>query len=92
MKYKSNINQLQTKQNRRRAAIIEFMLVLPALALYFVFVVYPLFDGIFYSMTDWDGVRKSFNFIGLKNYVDIMHDQYVLEPMKNTFIYAFLVP
>lgn len=89
MKYKSNINQLQTKQNRRRAAIIEFMLVLPALALYFVFVVYPLFDGIFYSMTDWDGVRKSFNFIGLKNYVDIMHDQYVLEPMKNTFIYAF---
>lgn len=89
MKYNSNINQLQTKQNRRRAAIIEFMLVLPALALYFVFVVYPLFDGIFYSMTDWDGVRKSFNFIGLKNYVDIMHDQYVLEPMKNTFIYAF---
>ncbi len=89
MKDKLNVNQFQAKQNRRRAAVIEFLLVLPALALYFVFVVYPLFDGIFYSMTDWDGVRKTFHFIGLKNYVDIMHDQYVLEPLRNTFIYAF---
>lgn len=81
--------QVQAKQNRRKTAVAEFMLVLPALALYGVFVVYPLFGGIFYSLTDWDGVRKTFNFIGAKNYIDIMHDSYVLEPLKNTFIYAF---
>ena len=82
-------NQARVKQNRRNAALVEFMLVLPALLLYFVFVVYPLFDGIFYSLTDWDGIRKTFNFIGLKNYIDIIHDSYVLGPLKNTFIYAF---
>lgn len=80
---------MKSKLNINRLAIIEFLLVVPALALYFVFVVYPLFGGIFYSMTDWDGVRRTFNFIGFQNYVDIMHDQYVLEPLKNTFIYAF---
>lgn len=82
-------NQARVKQNGRNAALVEFMLVLPALLLYFVFVVYPLFDGIFYSLTDWDGIRKTFNFIGLKNYIDIIHDSYVLGPLKNTFIYAF---
>ena len=67
-------NQARVKQNRRNAALVEFMLVLPALLLYFVFVVYPLFGGIFYSLTDWDGIRKTFNFIGLKNYIDIIHE------------------
>ena len=89
MKNKPDVMQVQAKQNKRKTAVAEFMLVLPALALYGGFVVYPLFGGIFYSLTDWDGVRKTFNFIGAKNYIDIMHDSYVLEPLKNTFIYAF---
>ena len=89
MKNKPDVMQVQAKQNKRKTAVAEFMLVLPALALYGVFVVYPLFGGIFYSLTDWDGVCKTFNFIGAKNYIDIMHDSYVLEPLKNTFIYAF---
>lgn len=89
MKNKPDLIQVRAKQNRRKTAVAEFMLVLPALALYAVFVVYPLFGGIFYSLTDWDGVRQNFHFIGLKNYLDIMHDSYVLEPLKNTFIYAF---
>lgn len=80
---------MQTGQARRKNAMIEFLLIVPALALYFVFVVYPLFGGIFYSMTDWDGVRRTFHFIGLQNYINIMHDKFVLEPMRNTFIYAF---
>lgn len=89
MKNKPDLIQVHARQNRRKTAVAEFMLVLPALALYAVFVVYPLFGGIFYSLTDWDGVRQNFHFIGLKNYLDIMHDSYVLEPLRNTFIYAF---
>ena len=89
MKYKTDNYGMQARQNRRKNAMIEFLLTVPALALYFVFVVYPLFGGIFYSMTDWDGVRRVFHFIGIQNYIDIMHDHFVLEPLKNTFIYAF---
>lgn len=89
MKYKQDHYGMQTGQARRKNAMIEFLLIVPALALYFVFVVYPLFGGIFYSMTDWDGVRRTFHFIGLQNYINIMHDKFVLEPMRNTFIYAF---
>lgn len=84
-----DLNRLQAERGKRNATVIEFLLVAPALALYFVFVVYPLFGGIVYSMTDWDGVRRNFNFIGFQNYIDILHDSHVLEPLKNTFIYAF---
>lgn len=89
MKYKTGSNQLLKYRNKKRVAIIEFLLVVPAIVFYITFVVYPLFGGIFYSLTDWDGIRRTFNFIGLQNFVNIVHDEYVLEPLKNTFIYAF---
>lgn len=68
---------------------MEFMIVIPALAFYLLFVIYPLFGGIFYSLTDWNGVSASFNFINIENYIRLFQDKYVLQPLKNTFIYAF---
>lgn len=77
------------KAFRRKKSIMEFMIVVPALLFYLVFVVYVLFAGIFYSMTDWNGVSSTFQFIGLRNYITLFNDSYVLEPLKNTFVYAF---
>lgn len=87
----NNVYSVKRKPSaeKRRAALVEFLLVVPALVFYLVFVIYPLFGGIFYSMTDWDGVKSTFNFIGLQNYKTLLKDSYVLEPLRNTFIYAF---
>ena len=85
----TDVYKMQTIKNKNKEAFIELLLVLPAFAFYFVFVAYPLFGGIFYSMTDWDGVRKNLNFIGFQNYIKIFQDVYVLGPLKNTFIFAF---
>ncbi|GAA1566704.1 sugar ABC transporter permease [Kribbella hippodromi] len=49
---------------RRRAA---YLFVVPAFLLYSVFVVYPLFTGLTYSMFEWKGTLRS-TFIGLSNY------------------------
>ena len=78
------------KPNRLKNTYLEFLIVLPALIFYSVFVIYPLFGGIYYSFTDWNGVDATFNLIGLKNYVTLVHDKYVIGPLANTFIYAFL--
>ncbi|WP_417298142.1 carbohydrate ABC transporter permease, partial [Eisenbergiella porci] len=72
-----------------KTTIVEFMLVLPALALFCLFVVYPLIGGIYYSFTNWNGIDLNMSFIGFKNYLSIFKDKYVLEPLANTFIYAF---
>jgi len=67
----------------------EFLLVIPAIVLYLTFEIYPLLKGFYYSLTDWSGVSSSYSLVGIKNYIDIFHDKYVLSPLLNTFIFAF---
>lgn len=69
--------------------IQEFAFIIPAVVLYLIFVIYPLFKGFYYSLTDWSGVTAKYNFVGFKNYYNMFHDKYVLQPLLNTFIYAF---
>jgi ABC-type sugar transport system permease subunit len=57
--------------NRYRAAIF---FVLPALLLYALFMIYPFVQSISYSLTDWNGVRPTKNFVGLGNYRELIGD------------------
>jgi len=77
------------KIKHTKRTILEFCFVLPALILYSIFVIYPLFGGIYYSLTDWNGISASWNFIGFKSYTEMLHDKYVMKPLVNSFIYAF---
>lgn len=79
---------MKSKAIKQKRALQEFVVVVPALAFYLLFVIYPLFGGIFYSMTDWNGISSSFSFVGIQNYLTLLKDDYVLEPLRNTFIYA----
>lgn len=72
-----------------KTSLQEFLIVVPALVFYLVFVIYPLIGGIYYSLTDWNGISAEYNVIGFKNYINLSQDSHVLEPLKNTFIYAF---
>lgn len=85
-----------TQKNRRpsagrQAEISYVLLTLPALALYIVFFLFPVFIGLYYSMTDWDGFSLKYNFIGLQNYIDILQDKRFLQSMKFTIHYTVLV-
>lgn len=55
----------------------HFICTVPALVLFGIFYMYPMFSGMYYSLTDWDGIRKSFNFIGLQNFFTILTDERV---------------
>ena len=41
---------------------------LPGFLLYLVFFVTPLFMGVYYSLFDWNGFSKNYNFIGIANF------------------------
>jgi raffinose/stachyose/melibiose transport system permease protein len=64
-------------------------LMTPAIILFTIFVAYPVVGGIYYSMTDWNGIQMNYKFIGLQNYVTFIHDFYVMVPLRNTFVFAF---
>jgi raffinose/stachyose/melibiose transport system permease protein len=51
--------------------IPHFVFLGPAVLLFLVVVIIPFFISIYYSMTDWNGISKTANFIGLQNYINI---------------------
>ena len=47
---------------------IYFIFVLPVIALYTIFFIFPVLSGFYYSMTDWNGITKSHNFIWFEKF------------------------
>lgn len=68
-----------------------FMLTVPALLLYIYFFLAPVFIGIYYSMTNWDGFSMSFKFVGLDNYVNIIKDKRFHNGLFFTGFYTAIV-
>ena len=62
---------------------------LPVLALFSVFVVYPFFDGIRLSFTNWNGFLPDYSYVGFTNYINLINDQWALNVFRNTVIYGF---
>ncbi|MEG0542266.1 MAG: sugar ABC transporter permease, partial [Angelakisella sp.] len=57
------------------------LFTLPGFLLYSTFFIFPIIMGIYYSLTNWNGISKKFKFIGLKNYKDIFHDKRFLDAL-----------
>lgn len=75
----------------RRNLVITFYL-LPALVLFFLFILYPNVLSFYYSLLKWDGLSKIKEFVGLKNYLDIYHDKYFYNALWNNLIYLVTIP
>lgn len=68
-----------------------FAFTVPTLLLYGLFFLLPLGMGLYYSMTDWNGISQSFTFVGLKNYLQMFSDHRVLNSLSFSIRYAVLL-
>lgn len=59
--------------------------LVPALLVYVVFIILPIFIAIGYSFTRYSGIGKA-RFIGLDNYKRLFHDQLFWKSLQNTAI------
>lgn len=50
----------------------------------------PLIFGIYYSFTNWDGIKSNISFIGLKNYTEAFGDKTFLDSFVFTFKFTIL--
>ncbi len=48
--------------------------VMPAVAIFAVFYIYPFFEIFRLSLHDWNGISPASTFIGLRNFIDLMRD------------------
>ena len=60
----------------------------PALAIYLLFVLYPVAQAAHYSLFKWNGLTALDNFIGLKNYADAIQDPLFQQAISNN---AFII-
>lgn len=51
-----------------------FTFVAPAFILYAIFLLIPTLGGMFYSFTDWNGLNKDYQFIGIANFVEALSE------------------
>jgi raffinose/stachyose/melibiose transport system permease protein len=59
--------------------------------LYAVFYVFQVLSGLFYSFTDWNGMRAEFNMVALDNYKWLLHSRNFWRSLGTTFQYAILL-
>ncbi len=75
-------------KQRHRAWVFGLAMVSPALAIYLVFVIYPLIRGAIVSLYQWDGLTPTMTWMGLRNYTDALDDPIFRLALRNTFQYA----
>jgi len=64
-----------------------YLFLLPALAIYLVFVVWPVIQSIYFGFFEWNGLSKEMRFIGLDNYVTMFTaDEVFGQSLRNSII------
>ena len=74
-----------------KASIKPWLYLLPALVFLGIFMVYPLFDVLVYSVEEgYNSASQTFFGVGLYNYAYVLRDPYFLQALKNTFILVII--
>ena len=68
-----------------------FLFTVPAVLLYLSFFAFPVVSGLFYSLTDWNGISPTFQFVGLQNYLSVFQDKLTMSAVGRTFWYTLVM-
>jgi multiple sugar transport system permease protein len=71
---------------RHRLAITPWLFLAPALAMFTVYVIVPIFESIAISFYDWDGLGEA-TWVGFGNYVELWSDRDFWVSVKNNLIW-----
>ena len=76
---------------KRKQNLSLLLCVLPALLVYCVFKLYPAVSGVYYAMTDWNGISKTSSFVGLANFAEVFGDANYWRSMGFTLKYVLVM-
>jgi len=87
-------NILNFKKNIFKQSFTDYIFIIPAILLLFVFLVIPVIMVLAFGFTDFYMLKpEAISFIGIKNYITIFHDEFFLRSLWNTTYFVFvLVP
>lgn len=80
-----------TRKKHRRESTLEFLCTVPALILIVVLTYYPIADLVRISLTDWNLIKPTYSYVGLKNWqwlVTTIKQNHVLDSFIITLKYT----
>jgi raffinose/stachyose/melibiose transport system permease protein len=84
------LRRVSGSPRRLQDTLLLTLFLLPALILFLIFVIYPIFRSVYFSMFDWNGLGPAVDFVGLQNFKDILADQVFLKAVKNVLLIIVL--
>lgn len=67
----------------KQSRLVNILFLVPCIGAFTMIIIIPFFLGLYYSMTDWNGVNNNVTFIGLKNFLNLFS--------APSFLYSFLI-
>jgi len=83
---KFNLKKNTISRRRIQDRIVIALFLLPALVLFTLFVIYPIFRSLYFSTFNWKGFGAAVDYIGLDNYRKILTDEVFLKAIKNVLL------
>jgi raffinose/stachyose/melibiose transport system permease protein len=71
---------------RRKDAMLIALFLLPALILFLLFVIYPIFRSMYFSTFNWNGLGPAVKFVALRNFQQILVDKVFLKAIGNVLL------
>jgi raffinose/stachyose/melibiose transport system permease protein len=75
----------------RRRGVAPWWFAVPALLLFAFVVLIPSVRGVYYALTDWDGLDPDFSFIGFGNFTQMLHDPQARQVIGHTLLIAVAI-
>jgi len=72
-----------------QSAFYPLIFMVPYLVFFVVFMLWPIFYGLYVSLTKWDLLTPP-QFVGLKNYIDVLRDDLFWRSFRNTVLFVAL--
>ena len=81
------VMQKKKKSVAYKYMIMGFVFLIPAIAVYLIFMGYPLWRTFYLSTTQWTGFGEA-TFVGFDNFVNLFKDKMFWDSLKNTLYFA----
>lgn len=83
--------EMRSLNFRQKLHLAYACFLAPAVIVYTVLFLGPVLSSLFYSLTNWNGIDRTMDFVGLRNYQELLADKAFLAALKNTLKFAVLV-
>ena len=89
---RSALSPVQRRIRRiKEKVIVPYSFLLPFLIVYFIFLIFPIGQGLYVSLTDWDMMKPEKHFVGFDNFRFLLFRDSVFWPsVKATLWYLLL--